>query len=635
MKRNTLCLLLAVLLAMLCPLGALAAREYTLPEKMRQQLQLSSLNGSAKLLVEGDGDWVKDLEPFANQLINFYYTENDGQTGIELYAKPEEDAKAGRTVIYGNGTDVFLKSDLLIDTVLRLPVRGDWLSTLTRTGEGQNPSFYSVLPALLQAGEDWDAATESLRAAIEMRLDRYADTPRTMTRNGETLMEITYTIPADQIPVEMKSLLPVLFADGALLEKLRPLMSEEQAAVYLSPNLQWYYERLIDGLQLEAPVTMRRSFNTLGESRETELHLPLTGMGEWTELTVLTSGDASTYTLSSDLRQLSCTLLEQVTSEGSSHWRGVFLLEQPEAQAWDVAFDIVSLLTTSTDEEKVDHEVTTLTVKLEPAPDAAERNALLFDPAQIRLRLHYHSKGSVTNSTTLDVTWDAALPGGHTNGAMKLRTVFPVDIEVIDGKDAIDLSALSDEERQVYLQDFLANARLLMLQLASPEAAATEAPAAEAPAMLTPVEEVAAESAEPESTEAAPAETENAETAETAEPTEPAESAEAAEPAASTETAAEDAEAVQPETVEAVEEASEPTVNAAPEPIEPIAPIALPLPAPEAQSVTDVPESLPETDASAEETASAVEAAVEENAQAETPILIEEEVMLDDEPEGV
>ena len=601
MKRNTLCLLLAVLLAMLCPLGALAAREYTLPEKMRQQLQLSSLNGSAKLLVEGDGDWVKDLEPFANQLINFYYTENDGQTGIELYAKPEEDAKAGRTVIYGNGTDVFLKSDLLIDTVLRLPVRGDWLSTLTRTGEGQNPSFYSVLPALLQAGEDWDAATESLRAAIEIRLDRYADTPRTMTKNGETLMEITYTIPADQIPVEMKSLLPVLFADGALLEKLRPLMSEEQAAVYLSPNLQWYYERLIDGLQLEAPVTMRRSFNTLGESRETELHLPLTGMGEWTELTMLTSGDASTYTLSSDLRQLSCTLLEQVTSEGSSHWRGVFLLEQPEAQAWDVAFDIVSLLTTSTDEEKVDHEVTTLTVKLEPAPDAAERNALLFDPAQIRLRLHYHSKGSVTNSTTLDVTWDAVLPGG---------------------------------QRQVYLQDFLANARLLMLQLASPEAAATEAPAAEAPALLTPVEEVAAESAEPESTEAAPAETENAEAAE------PAETAEAAEPAASTETSAEDAEAVQPETVEAVEEASEPVAEtpaatAAPEPIEPIAPIALPLPAPEAQSVTDVPESLPETDASAEETASAVEAAVEENAQAETPILIEEEVMLDDEPEGV
>ena len=87
--------------------------------------------------------------------------------------------------------------------------------------------------------------------------------------------------------------------------------------------------------------------------------------------------------------------------------------------------------------------------------------------------------------------------------------------------------------------------------------------------------------------------------------------------------------------MEAVEEASEPTVTAAPEPIEPIAPIALPLPAPEAQSVTDVPESLPETDASAEETASAVEAAVEENAQAETPILIEEEVMLDDEPEGV
>ena len=598
MKRK-LCLMLAALLVLLCPLSAFAAREYTLPEKMRQQLQLSSLNGSAKLLAEGDGEWVKALEPFTNQLINFYYTEAENEMGIELYAKPEEDAKLGRTVVYSNGEDLLLKSDLLIDTVLRMPVRGDWFSTLTRSADTQNPAFYSILAALLSDGGDWSAETAELRAALEFWLDGYASLPETTSVGGETRMEILYTIPAEEIRAEMKALLPLVFANEALLGKLRAAMSEEQAAVYLSPDLQWYYARLIDGLQLTEPVTMRRSFNTMGETRETELHLPVTGFDDWSALTVLSSDAGTTYELTSELRRMSLTLLEQLSTENNGHWRGVFQLERPEEQAWDVAFDIVSLRTTTTDEEKVDHEITTWTIQLAPAEDAESLNALVFDPAQIRLRLHYHSKGSVTNSTTLDVTWDATLPGGHTNGAMKLRTVYPVEIEKIDGANAIDLSALQPEKRQEYLQDFLTNARLMLQQLSQPAEAAAEETAqpdeAETfPALIVPVEDAPA-SEEPEAAESAAQAESGSEDAAPVDPVEEAEEAEDAEEAGEASAESED--------------------------------LSIPLGSPNAS------ESAGEEAEDAD--ASAPDGTAEAPAEDAPPILIEEEVMLDDDSEGV
>lgn len=453
MMKRFWCLMVCLMLA-LTSVCALAAEEYTLPEKLQMQIEFGNgVKGAVMLTASGEGVLTQALSALNGTEIQIRGISLDGTYQTSLYVLDGEE-QVGLTQLYGDGENLYLRSELLPDLVLRYPLGEDWLERLMGRTEEDNPTWYSAAANLLSLTdaeweETWAPALQPYTTALEMWLSAYASEPVVnQGEQGETLMTVRYAVPAEDVKAELKALLAQALADETLMTLLRAQVTEEQAALYLTPGLLYYYEAVIDALPLGGEITMERDLSTRGETISTDVCLPLPAGSLWQEMSLEQNGGDTTLTLTGDASSLTVVLKTASSTESSARYAGLVRVEPEEGQGFAAEFTLKKVFSHTVDDDTREHDVTTWT--LDVAMDesvAGDGDYMTFEPVQASLMTHFHSKNAKRNATTLEVT--ASLIQGTESLALagSIKTASPWVLDQLPTEGAEDLTAMTDSYR--------------------------------------------------------------------------------------------------------------------------------------------------------------------------------------------
>lgn len=465
MKRM-ICLLVCLSLLVCCT-GASAAHYETLAEKLSRQLEKGSgLKGAMTLTVEGEAAWAQLLQPLSGVDLSLRGIATEEGFEYSVFAGPDDGDRLGLTQIYGDAERAFLRSDLLIDSLFMLPIRGDLLSSVTA---GANPTFYSAAMAISGVRSDdwadlWAPVLQPYLDHIDRWMTPYGAEPVVERVDGASQMVIVYDLPADALRAEMKALLGMALQDQQLLTLLKGVVTDEQLAAYLDPNFQWFYEAVIDALPLEGGVRLMHRVSAQGEMLATGMTFPLDGANGWDALTIDETETGRSVTLTGDRRSLTFTA-EAIDAD---QWAGMFTYVPAEGEQVSFAYNLNRTSDYYTDEETRSHEVTDWQLTLRNAEDQV---------STILLRVHYYSKPADTQATTLELALSAELPDGKLTFAGRFRSASPWQLDAsLPREGATDLSAMSAADRMGVVTDLLANALALFDAEAADAATITDLP---------------------------------------------------------------------------------------------------------------------------------------------------------------
>ena len=434
--------------------------DYTQAEKMQRQVELGSgLRGAMRMAVTGESGWAQFLAPLNNTEFQLRMILSGDEISAQMYAVKNE-TETAQTEIYKDTDNWYMKTGLLLDSVLSLPARGDLISSLTDARTQGNPSFDSfMLRFLLKSMGYGNLQADSMKTLVQTWMENYAAPMEVYQGEAGTQMRFAYEIPAEDVKREIMDLLVLLTSSddhAALQTALRDLMTQEQADLLLNPDMQWYIEDVLQALPLSGDITYTREVTMQGQEKFSEIYLPLEIQdGTWTELTIQTVSNHTTYLLSGPGQVLSW----MPESMGKDHYRGSISLERQGADSYALTYDVTTSTERSVDEEDYHHETITYVMLVSPDEEHAQQDAdyVTFDPIELQLRFHYYSKESKRSATTLDVTLSGLIPGGRMQAAAKFRTTTPWEITAMEHAGSISLAQKTTEERLEIAQDMLAN----------------------------------------------------------------------------------------------------------------------------------------------------------------------------------
>ncbi len=486
--------IISLLLAVCLTLAATAAlaeenldREYTLQEKFQRQMEESGLAGVAKLTVSGNEQWAKALAPLNDVQWNLSGISNDGRFQYDLNAELNGTESCG-TWLYGDEKKVYLKSDLLMDTVYSLPMQDDVLSTLTGL-RGENPTLYSAVISLLSVPEDlwrekWEPALLPLRQHLETWLDSQMESPAVYTEGGTTLMRVAYHITPDALKAEMKALAARALENTELMELLRSRMSGEQAQLYLSPGYLWYYERIIDGLTLPGNVELLREMTTMGEVKTSRVELPLPENSYgFTEL-VMNEGEGQTsLRLTAPKQTLQWVrVMDEDVENGTSH-QGYLRYIPVDGMGISAHYRARSTVDSGADENDDLYDKVTWALEFThdlshlEEEDPTRHSYLSFENLEVRFQIAYSGGRNLRNATQLQFLTDVRQGDSQLYAVCRLRTRYGLDVDELPTSGAVDLTDAPMAKRLEILSDLMTNA-LLTLENLQPAPTATPVPAA-------------------------------------------------------------------------------------------------------------------------------------------------------------
>ncbi|MGN0973042.1 MAG: hypothetical protein ACI4OY_13875, partial [Aristaeellaceae bacterium] len=453
MMKRFWCLMLCLALT-LTSACALAADDYTLPEKLQMQIEFGNgVKGAVLLTASGEGALTQALSALNGTEIQIRAITLDGTYQTSFYALDGEQ-QVGLTQLYGDVDRLYLRSELLPDLLLSYPLGENWLERLMGRGEDANPTWYSAAGNLLSLTdaaweEAWAPALQPYTTALELWLSAYASEPVVnQGEQGETLMTVRYAVPVEDVKAEIKALLAQALSDETLMALLRAQVTEEQAAVYLTPGLLYYYEAVMDALPLSGEITMERDLSTRGETISTAVSLPLPAGSRWQEMSLEQSGGDTTLTLAGDENSLTLVLKTASATEASAVYNGLVRLEPQEGKGYAIAFNLKKVFSHTVDDDTREHDVTTWTLDLAMDESVAgDEDYATFEPVQATLMTHFHSKNAKRNATTLEVTASLAQGTESLSLAGSIKTTSPWVLDQLPTDGAEDLTAMTDSFR--------------------------------------------------------------------------------------------------------------------------------------------------------------------------------------------
>lgn len=497
--KKLICLLLSVMLVALCT-TAMAKVEYTLLEKWQRQVDFGNgIKGTLKVNVDGDADWAKLLAPLKDVPMEIRAIHDGDTFQYRLYVEKGEEMM-GLTQLCGDQQTVYLKSDLLPDTLLSLNAGGDVLNTLAGVTAQQNPSLYSAMLNLLNIPQtSWDGkwvpALKPYESAIELWLESYASSPSVLRgEDGSATVLVRYDVPAEAVKAQLKGLWSNVLQDGTLLPLLQAQLNQAQQETYLDANWLYYYEQVIDALPLEGSVILEREMTAKGDTLRTDMVFPLAQDG-WSSLIIHQAEAATSFLLQGSEKELALDL-EKTVSGGSSTYQGKlrYVPADKAQKAAALAFTLVETKTTAVDEDTRSHDMTTWKLNIQPDGDYTGEGWETINPAEVSLQLHLHSKSQQSSPVTVAVSADVKLAETQIAVELELMTRSKWVMDSLPTEGAVDVASLSTEEVTQKLADLGLNG-LTMIQRMNQETASAEETVVEPAAQ--PSEAPAEASAEP------------------------------------------------------------------------------------------------------------------------------------------
>ena len=444
-----------------------ALRYDSLVDKFIRQLQESGLRGLFSLTVDGEGAAADALRPLSGARLEFrsLTAGHDAELKAQL-------TRGGETVtntkLWADGKDLYLRSDLLVDTILRWPWKGDFVSSLSGAGRGNPTLLEPVIRALLH-GYDWKTIDNPVRQHLESWMMTFAQSPEQVTVDGAGLFLVRYEIPAQAVRLELKQLLRAALADETMYRQIQFYMTDSQRAVAFSKDNLAYEDRVIDTLPLGDGIRIERLLSARGGTYRETLVFPMPpSAAGWTEVTVVTEGRRQVFTFSGPESELVLDLAS-VSAQGCS---GTLTSRHADRPVLAVAFSVSGTVQERTDDESYLHEVRTWNLEASPT-ETCEAAA---EPVTATLRLHLYSFRDQRSGTTVEIDGQCAIGAAQLHLVGKLASVDQWEIHPMNVDGALDATALSDEKKQELTADFMANL-MLMLSLNQPQAA--EEPAAD------------------------------------------------------------------------------------------------------------------------------------------------------------
>lgn len=533
MKRF-LCFLLCMMLVIPT---ALSASDKTPVQKFRQQVITggNGIRGTVELSVTGSSEWVDVLMPFTAAPLNIRaigekqgdesaLVTDDDDWQIKLFAKDEDGNQRAVSYLYGGPEGMWFQSELLPDTLLSFPVQnvqllyqlidGEGLSLLTafdplslmRGARSGNGEAYSAIAEMLQiSSEEWTERWEHVLAKyyteLDMWLSLYAAEPVISGGTGSLTMTTSYTIPAEDLKEQTKSVIGMMLYDSELQNLLLPHVTMEQRVLYLNPSLVYFYEYCIDQLPLNGNLVLRREMTAKGETIGMYISLPLNGLPEevtapvgeamaklfslpYTDIfsgieriTCEMSGSDVEITVSGPKRSISFIIDETASNAETVSWQG-FVRITPAVGNNEAALSAAFAYRMShriwEDDQWVMHEDYTFSVSVEPdfslsaVDDPFLSTYVDFMPVSLETSASFAMETDRTSRpVNLTLTLDAVLPDGQLglNAELLTSTAWEhVDLPVNGGENVLTMNAARRAELLGVLK---ANAFSTMMALSS------------------------------------------------------------------------------------------------------------------------------------------------------------------------
>ncbi len=473
MKKRLIGLMSAVLLAVFPVFASFAAAESALLQKMQKQLNAGSgFKGTVS---------ITGLESISDLNADIRYVLQKAQSQLLIQLKSGQDELVN-TALYQQGEHVVLDAGLESGKLYGLP--GGIESLFGHLMAGENGGWpipaYSAIASIFKQEAETDTAKLSEAAApyitkVDLWMQGFADLPLLEKDElGNSVMNVSYKIPAAAMKVQIKQMLVDLLADEELLPLLWSKMSQEQADLYLNPALKSFYFQAIDALPLSDSVTMKRCVSTAGEHIETTVTLPLAGLNGGLNSFVYTSktvdgSDLAEITLESDDAEYYFSVQKgAATHEDTQVWQGRIGYQPAKEADWQVESSdskttkkamVASYIAEFTSQLTEDaegklKELYALTLALTPdyaSPDQVTTEGiraqyLLTEPASITASLSLLSGQARNAATYVDAQIQYA--GGKDNWTLDAqgKTAPPWSFEPVDINASVDVSKMTDDQ---------------------------------------------------------------------------------------------------------------------------------------------------------------------------------------------
>lgn len=524
MKRF-LCILTCLLLLLT---GAAAEGGNTPVNIFRKQFIVGGFGfgGTVYVSASGVAPWLDVILPFTGaklqlRAIGESQGEKIDQVGgndrwqAKMYTKDAQGEVQGLTYLYGDAEAIYLKSDLLPDTLLTAPVKDvhipyqlvdqEFLSLLTAFDpmglmvpqEDGNVEAYSALAALAQISDeewasDWEPVLEKYYTEIDMWLSAYGAAPEVSGATGNLTMKSAYKIPAEDLKAEAKYLIGLMMYDYELQALLVPHFTDEQRMIYLNPSLVYFYEYCIDMLPLNGSIYLEREVTAKGETISTSVSMPVPALPE--ELTaplneklaevfalpyndILSDVQSFSYqkaggdvsiSIASPSRTISFIVDENVSNAETQQVEGfVRITPAPgnDEAPLSAAFTYKTSHRIWEDDEWVMHEDTSVYLSIEPDTSLMDAD----DP----FRSSYIDFPALLLDATVNYSQQTDMEGRPVKLAVEIRTVLP-DAEVsitaslktaekwahedLPTEGAEDMTLMDDARRETLLAEAAINA---------------------------------------------------------------------------------------------------------------------------------------------------------------------------------
>lgn len=275
--KKKICFFLFIIM-MMSVVTTVYAASYTLPYKMRKQLDAGSgLKGSFIIRSNAAAESNPFLYALQNAEFNLRGIRSDGNLHYYIYQSADGEEMNELTEFSILDQKYYLRSDLLDPHVYLLPDLNKALSLFIHS-DGENPPVAADLIRMIvdvYSRNESTFSTESLEKLIELWISSFkSENTIQSTENSAPRLTQVFRIPVEAMYNTIAKLIETVSLNDTAMTYIQSFLSEEQARLYLNPDLAYYYLDAMKQLDLRSDIVFSRTVSTLGEMIHSSLMLP-------------------------------------------------------------------------------------------------------------------------------------------------------------------------------------------------------------------------------------------------------------------------------------------------------------------------------------------------------------------------